>query len=535
MKTFGHLSTLCSEGIMDKEERHSTFGNESSMDADELLKDLEDDEEEDAYSEMNEAVGTSSFVRMLSTSTDSLANMQTIRDIQPVPQVAIKSKAEQLAEDAESLAKEAEDSADKLSEELKSMADNADKLTKDVSLTLERLSDDSNKNSIRPFISPIKPASSLSGERIAIPEKLEIATNGTMPSSPSATALPPTPPTASIEDAPTRTIPILPTMAAVPPTPPAASAEDAQGRATLPPPPPMPMPSMVSKARLLREGEQAYTQDQLKDILAGGKNDEAPDLAALKVGDNGWYTQIFNEDYLRTIPKSEPRQTRREARFIIDRLGLEPGARVLDLACGTGRHAIELARQGYDMVGLDLSMVMLKRALSEAQNAKQVIKFIHGDMQKLTFKAIFDAVYCVQTSFGYFDDLRNFRVLQGIYRALKPNGVFLIETINRDFLIDELPLRLWWKGKDCKLLEELDLEHMTGILRIKRSFVFEDPSRAPWEQNINIRLYTSHELRALLMRAGFSVAELSGDYSLPGAFFGATSPRIIYVAEKLIK
>ncbi len=497
---------------MDKEEKN-TIGNESSMDADELLKDLDEEDDDEEYSESAKGVGAPSLARMLSVSADSLAGMPTVRDLQPVPAVAIKSKAE-LAADADTLAKEAAESADKLAKE---MQDSADKLLKEPALNLDRVLDDNNRNSIRPFVSTNKSSSALSGERIAVPDKSE----GAYGSFPAVSSVPPA------NSSPSAT--------AVPPAPPAAAAaDDNQGRATLPPPPPMPMASMVSKARILRDGEQAYTQEQIKDMLAGGKNDEAPDLAALKVGDNGWYNQIFNEDYLRTIPKSEPRQTRREARFIIDRLGLEPGARVLDLACGTGRHAIELARKGYDMVGLDLSMVMLKRALADAQNAKQIIKFIHGDMQKLSFKAIFDAIYCVQTSFGYFDDLRNFRVLQGVYRALKPNGVFLIETINRDFLVDELPLRLWWKGKDCKLLEEIDLEHTTGILRVKRSFVFDDSSRAPWEQNINIRLYTSHELRALLMRAGFSVAELSGDYSLPGAFFGATSPRIIYVAEKLI-
>ena len=497
---------------MDKEEKN-TIGNESSMDADELLKDLDEEDDDEEYSESANGVGAPSLARMLSVSADSLAGMPTVRDLQPVPAVAIKSKAE-LATDADTLAKEATESADKLAKE---MQDSADKLLKEPALNLDRVLDDNNRNSIRPFVSTNKSSSALSGERIDVPDKSE----GAYGSFPAVSSVPPA------NSSPSAT--------AVPPAPPAAAAaDDNQGRATLPPPPPMPMASMVSKARILRDGEQAYTPEQLKDMLAGGKNDEAPDLAALKVGDNGWYNQIFNEDYLRTIPKSEPRQTRREARFIIDRLGLEPGARVLDLACGTGRHAIELARKGYDMVGLDLSMVMLKRALADAQNAKQIIKFIHGDMQKLSFKAIFDAIYCVQTSFGYFDDLRNFRVLQGVYRALKPNGVFLIETINRDFLVDELPLRLWWKGKDCKLLEEIDLEHTTGILRVKRSFVFDDSSRAPWEQNINIRLYTSHELRALLMRAGFSVAELSGDYSLPGAFFGATSPRIIYVAEKLI-
>lgn len=302
-----------------------------------------------------------------------------------------------------------------------------------------------------------------------------------------------------------------------------------------PVPPPMPAGGMMGQGRMLRDGEIIITNDALSEMLPGGKNDEARDLAAIKFNDNEWYKQVFNEDYFRTVPRSSPRQTEREAKFIIDRLGIESGARVLDLCCGFGRHAIELSKRKYEMVGLDLSMVMLKKALADAQARNMAIKFVHGDMRKLTFKAIFDAIYNVQTSFGYFDDLSNFKVLQGIHRALKPGGVFLIETVNRDFIVNELPLRLWWQGHECKLLEEIDLDYLSGVLKVQRSFVFDTVNRAPWEQKIQIRLYTANEMRALLMRAGFNVLELSGDYSLPGAHFGSTSPKNIFVAEKPVK
>ena len=277
------------------------------------------------------------------------------------------------------------------------------------------------------------------------------------------------------------------------------------------------------------------TQEMLNELLPGGKNDAARDLAAFKFNDNTWYTQVFNDDFLRTVPKSSPRQTPREAKFIMEHLDLERGARVLDLCCGYGRHTILLAAKGYEIVGLDLSMSMLKKALADAQAQGRAIKFVHGDMRKLSFKGIFDAIYNVQTSFGYFDDQSNFKVLQGIFNALKPGGVFLIETINRDFIINDLPLRLWWKGNQCTLLEEIDFESSTGLLKVSRSFVFDDNSRAPWEQKIQIRLYAANEMKALLTRAGFKVVELSGDYSLPGAHFGASSPRNIFVAEKPIK
>lgn len=308
---------------------------------------------------------------------------------------------------------------------------------------------------------------------------------------------------------------------------------DAKTSAPKRPPVPPKMPSMPAvNGRILRENEVAYTPEALNDILPGGKNDDGRDLA-YKFTDNNWYAQVFNEDYLRTQPKNLPKKTVREAEFIAERLGIQSGARVLDLCCGAGRHTLELARKGYEMVGVDLSMFLLKKALSDAQARKLTIKFVHGDMRKLQFKSLFDAVYNVQTSFGYFDDLSNFKVLQSIYTSLKPGGVFLLETVNRDFIMNDLPLRLFWQGNECKLLEEVDMDALSGVLRIKRSVVLEDNSKPPYEQNISIRLYTAPEMRHLLSRAGFEVLELCGDYSLPAnAYFGASSPYNIFVAEK---
>lgn len=300
------------------------------------------------------------------------------------------------------------------------------------------------------------------------------------------------------------------------------------------PPVPPKMPSMPSAARVLRENEVVYTQEALNDILPGGKNDDGRDLA-YKFNDNNWYANVFNDDYLRTLPRSLPRQTMREVRFIIDKLGIQRGARVLDLCCGAGRHTVELSAKGYDMVGVDLSMFLLKRALDTATKKKLSIKFVHGDMRKLTFRSIFDAVFNVQTSFGYFDDLTNFKVLQSIYASLKPGGIFLIETVNRDFIMDDMPLRLFWMGDGCKVLEESNVESLSGVLKVKRSIVLDDNSKPPYEQTMSIRLYSTTEMRQLLSRAGFNVLELVGDFSLPDPrHFGAYSPHNIFIAEKPI-
>lgn len=311
-------------------------------------------------------------------------------------------------------------------------------------------------------------------------------------------------------------------------------SDDPQTSSPKRPPVPPKMPAVPSNARILRDNETAYTPEALNDILPGGKNDDGRDLA-FDFADNNWYASVFNEDYLRTLPRSLPRQTLREVRFIVEKLGVQRGARVLDLCCGAGRHTVELASKGFDMVGVDLSMFLLKRALDSATKRKLSIKFVHGDMRKLTFRSIFDAVFNVQTSFGYFDDLTNFKVLQSIYASLKPGGVFLIETLNRDFIMDDMPLRMFWMGDGCKVLEESDVDPLSGVLKVKRSIVLDDQSRPPYEQVMNIRLYSAAEMRQLLKRAGFNVIELVGDFTLPDPrHFGAYSQHNIFVAEKPI-
>ncbi len=84
-----------------------------------------------------------------------------------------------------------------------------------------------------------------------------------------------------------------------------------------------------------------------------------------------WWEDFFNDDYLRTMEKLTDAQIAREVDFIEESLGIERGGAVLDLACGTGRHAVELAARGYEVVGFDLSLAMLARAGDEAQDRER--------------------------------------------------------------------------------------------------------------------------------------------------------------------
>jgi SAM-dependent methyltransferase len=243
-----------------------------------------------------------------------------------------------------------------------------------------------------------------------------------------------------------------------------------------------------------------------------------------------WFEEVFDEDYLRTLPFMTAEQTLREVSFIRD--GLDPPAdgELLDVACGYGRHAIELSQRGLKVTGIDLSLPLLIRAADESQRRGLSVNFVHADMRELTFENQFDGAYCMLTSFGYFDEETNLKVATGMCRALKPRGRLLLDTINRDYIVGELPTRVWWEGDGCLVLEEVDFNYHTSRLAIRRSVVFQDGRQL--EHDISIRAYSLHELGKLMRQAGFRVVDVSGSIATRGHFFGATSRNLIVVCEK---
>jgi SAM-dependent methyltransferase len=243
-----------------------------------------------------------------------------------------------------------------------------------------------------------------------------------------------------------------------------------------------------------------------------------------------WFVDLFDEDYLRTLPFLTPQATQSEAEFVIDAMGLSPGAQVLDVGCGYGRHAMELAARGFHVVGLDLSTPLLVRGGEEAQRRGLEINFVRGDMRELDFDAQFDGAYCLFSTFGYFDDETNKKTVANIARALKPGGRVMIEILNRDYVIADLPTRVWWEGEGCVVLEEVELNYFSSRIQVNRSVVFDDGRQL--EQEISVRAYSLHEVGKLMHAAGFRVLEVSGGYHTRGRFFGNQSRHIIVLAER---
>jgi SAM-dependent methyltransferase len=246
--------------------------------------------------------------------------------------------------------------------------------------------------------------------------------------------------------------------------------------------------------------------------------------------EGAWFANVFRNEYLLAHPPRSDSSTEAEVDFIEQALRVAKGGRVFDLCCGYGRHAVKLAGRGYEVVGLDLSLDMLKHALSRAQSDKLSIKFVHGDMRDLNFESVFDGAYCMDTSFGFFSDVENLMVLRGIYRSLKRGGRLLLDLINRDYAIPHVPNRNWWEGDGCLVQEDIEFNHGTSRLRVKRFLVYADGMQR--EYDITMRLYSLHDIQAALSLVGFETVEVSGSFHSRAGYFGAYSERLLVLAQK---
>src|SRR5690606_32541738 len=119
---------------------------------------------------------------------------------------------------------------------------------------------------------------------------------------------------------------------------------------------------------------------------------------------NGWWRgapEILGSDYER-VYRLDPEATRREVDSILAMSGRAPGASVLDLCCGVGRHAVEFARRGFDVTGLDISPTFLDVARQKATDAGVRVAWVKGDMREIPFQDRFDLVVNLFGAWGYF-------------------------------------------------------------------------------------------------------------------------------------
>ena len=229
------------------------------------------------------------------------------------------------------------------------------------------------------------------------------------------------------------------------------------------------------------------------------------------MNDIPWYVTFFGEDYLRLYsPFLPPQKTAREVKDIINLLNLADGSTILDLCCGYGRHAIPLALQGFQVTGLDLSTIFLQQAQLAARQQSVEVRWIQSDMRNIPFENEFDAIINIFTSFGYLqDENEDQQVLQQVYKALKPGGKFLLETVHQARVVRTTsPHGITRYDDDLIVLEERHIDLLTSRNEVRVSLLHPQGKRTEHRQSM--RIYTLTELVHMLENAGLQIQAYYG-------------------------
>jgi SAM-dependent methyltransferase len=228
-----------------------------------------------------------------------------------------------------------------------------------------------------------------------------------------------------------------------------------------------------------------------------------------------------------------PADAARDVQWILGRAGLKPGARVLDAPCGFGRHSIELARRGYTVTGVDFNETELDRAREAAGGAAVTLRLIGQDVRDLEFDGEFDLALNLFSSIGYFSDDEDRLLIDRFWRALGAGGIFVIDTRNRDRSVRSMPAEErrqleGWTLRIENLFDPATSRWTARWWRLEDGRTEEHPGKLIGESDI--RLYSAHELRAMLRPERWSRVDLYG--GLNGTPFSLDAPRLVVVAKK---
>lgn len=220
-----------------------------------------------------------------------------------------------------------------------------------------------------------------------------------------------------------------------------------------------------------------------------------------------------------------PEITATEVQFLERGLAIQPGARLLDVPCGNGRHAIELAKRGCRVTGIDLASEFIE----EARRAPVDAEWIVGDMCDLPWSNTFDSAYCMGNSFCYLDRAGASQFLAAIARSLKTGGRFAVATgMAAESILPTLQPKRWHRTGDILTLSEARYDVAEGRFDIDYTFVRAGEVET---RPTSSYVFTVAELRRMHAAAGLEVIELSawgadGPYRLG-------SPGLLMVSRKI--
>lgn len=223
-----------------------------------------------------------------------------------------------------------------------------------------------------------------------------------------------------------------------------------------------------------------------------------------------WYETLFANLGKTYDKESYTQGTVGEVDFVEQELEADRSKQILDIGCGTGRHAVELAKRGYRVTGFDLSEGQLRRAQEKAAAANVTVDFQRRDATQPHFSHEFDmAIMFCEGAFSLMEtDEKNYAILTHAAAALRPGGKLLLTTLNALFPLFHSVKDFLDANKSGAVPDKLTFDLIT--FRERAEFTFTDDAGQSHTIDTNERYYTPAEMRWLLQTAGFVNIDILG-------------------------
>lgn len=252
----------------------------------------------------------------------------------------------------------------------------------------------------------------------------------------------------------------------------------------------------------------------------------------MKAMGKDWYKNIWTLDIL---DQSWVEDTKQQVDFIIEKLELKGTEKILDLACGFGRHSLELARRGYDVTGVDITPQYIEYATKQAQMEKLNACFICSDIRDVGFYNEFDVVInMADGAIGYLEnEEENLKIFRVVSEALKSGGKHFMDIMNGNYAKTNFPCRMWEAGENGLTLSDFEWEEETKTLiygQIDYRYG-EKISKPEITEGNTVRLYSLDEIESVFCNLGMRVCESYADYK--GTLSSDNKIQIIVYSRKL--
>ncbi len=229
-----------------------------------------------------------------------------------------------------------------------------------------------------------------------------------------------------------------------------------------------------------------------------------------------WYKEeagFFGTGYLQEQEGNISQEiTIKQVNFLEKALDLVKGVKIFDCPCGHGRHSIELARRGYNVVGQDINGFFLKEAKKSAKHAKVLVRWIKKDMREVSFENEFNVALNLFSSFGYLEsDDEDQKVLNAATKTLKHSGKFVLDVINRERAVNNYQEKWQRLSSGMMIIVENRFDKVAGRNIEKRVRVWKNGKREEFSRSF--RVYAISELVTMFQKAGLILKETYGNYN----------------------